>query len=146
MEKTRGEMLDAGIETLGRLALADVANLYQRGALLAYPTDFVEIDPISVKKAQACGCVPVTTDVGGLADGVQFGIKVPCKAPDPPLQPGRFYYGAEDPETQRLWVDAIIDLLKNPRKRLELAEEGRIWARQFSWPQIAARWNDLLLA
>jgi glycosyltransferase involved in cell wall biosynthesis len=144
MLRIRSEMEDAGIETLGHLTLAEVGKLYQRGALLAYPTDFVEIDSISVRKAQACGCVPVTTDVGGLEDSVQFGLKIPCEEPNPPVQPGRFYYGAEDPETPRLWVDATVDLLNNPAKRLELAAQGRKWAREFTWPRTAARWDEVL--
>jgi glycosyltransferase involved in cell wall biosynthesis len=62
MNSTRQEMERAGIESLGNLSQAQLRGLYQRGAILAYPTDFVELDCISVRKAQACGCVPVTTD------------------------------------------------------------------------------------
>jgi glycosyltransferase involved in cell wall biosynthesis len=144
MKQTRKEMESAGIETLGNLSHAEVGKLYQRGAIFCHPTAFPEIDPISVRKAQACGCVPVTTDFGGLADGVQFGIKIPCKETDAWKEPGRFHFGIEDAATQRSWIDATVDLLTNPAKRTELAAQGASWARQFAWSRIAARWNDVL--
>jgi glycosyltransferase involved in cell wall biosynthesis len=144
MKSKQREMEEVGIESLGNLSPAEVGKLYQRGAILAYPTDFHETDCISVRKAQACGCVPVTTNFAALEESVQFGIKIPCKRTDTANSSDRFSYGIEDPETQRLWVDATIDLLTNPEKRMALAEQGTKWARQFSWPAIAARWNQIL--
>jgi len=144
MKETRKQMDEAGIETLGHLSQAEVARLYQRGTILAHPTDFIELDPISVRKAQACGCIPVTTDFGGLPECAQFGVRIPCKKPGIWNQPGRAYYGIEDSDAQRLWVDATVDLLLNPAKRSELAIGGMNWAREFSWPKVAARWNDIL--
>ena len=143
-KQTQREMHDSGIETLGHLTQAEVGKLYRQAAILAYPTEFAEIDCISVRKAQACGCVPVTTDAGALATSVQFGTKIPCKARDAWLRPGRFHFGIEDEEVQRSWVDAAVDLLTNPAKRSELGTQGTAWARQFGWPQIAARWHEVL--
>jgi glycosyltransferase involved in cell wall biosynthesis len=142
MNRTRQEMEQAGIESLGNLDQAQVGKLYQRGAILAYPTDFHELDSISVRKAQACGCVPVTTNSAGLEESVQFGIKVPCKQTN--TSSDRFHYGIQDAETQQLWVDATVDLLTTPEKRMALAEQGARWARQFAWPQIALRWHEIL--
>jgi glycosyltransferase involved in cell wall biosynthesis len=144
MERTRREMEEAGIETLGHLTQAEVGKLYCKAAILAYPTEFPEIDCISARKAQACGCVPVTSDFGALAESVQFGIKVPCVKRNIGNQDGRFHLGIENVEAQRLWVDVTVDLLTNPAKRSELAVQGASWARQFGWPQIAARWHDIL--
>jgi glycosyltransferase involved in cell wall biosynthesis len=144
MQRTRKAMEDAGIETLGHLTQAEVANLYRRAAILAYPTEFAEIDCISVRKAQACGCVPVTSDFGALAESVQFGVKVPAPKRDIWNQGSRFHFGLEDPKAQRLWVDAAVTLLKDPAKRAEVGAQGAAWARQFAWPQIAARWDAVL--
>jgi len=144
MEKTRREMEEAGVETLGHLTQAEVGKLYGKAAIFAYPTEFPEIDCISARKAQACGCVPVTSDFGALAESVQFGIKVPCVKRNIGKQDGRFHLGIENVEAQRLWVDVTVDLLTNPAKRSELAVQGASWARQFGWPQIAARWHDIL--
>jgi glycosyltransferase involved in cell wall biosynthesis len=144
MARTRREMDAAGIESLGNLTQAEVGKLYQRGAIYAYPSDFLENDCISIKKAQACGCVPVTTDAGGLAESVRFGVTIPCKEKDTAKQLRRWYFGVEDEASQRLWVDATVELLTNSAKRAELAAGGKNWARQFAWPQIAARWHEIL--
>jgi|GEM_PF-1903307 len=143
-KQTQREMHDSGIETLGHLTQAEVGKLYRRAALLAYPTEYAEIDCISVRKAQACGCVPVTTDAGALATSVQFGTKIPCEARDAWRRPGRFHFGIEDEAVQRSWVDAAVDLLTNPAQRSGLGMQGAAWARQFAWPQIAARWHEVL--
>jgi glycosyltransferase involved in cell wall biosynthesis len=144
MEQTQRAIAAAGIESRGRLSQAEVGKLYQRGAILAYPTDFPEIDCISVRKAQACGCVPVTTDFAALAESVQFGIKVPTPAGDAWKYRDGFPYGIQDESAQRAWVDATVDLLTNPDKRTQLATAGAAWARQFAWPRIAARWDEFL--
>jgi glycosyltransferase involved in cell wall biosynthesis len=144
MHQTRKDMDEAGIETLGHLTQIDVGKLYQRGAIFAYPTEFPEIDCISARKAQACGCVPVTTDFGALADSVQFGVKVPSPKRNIWEQSNRFHFGVENLESQRLWVDAVVDLLTNPTKRAEFSAKGAAWAHQFAWPEIAARWNAIL--
>src|SRR6266571_5274549 len=144
MEKTRREMEEAGVETLGHLTQAEVGKLYGKAAIFAYPTEFPEIDCISARKAQACGCVPVTSDFGALAESVQFGIKVPCVKRNIGKPDGRFHLGMENVEAQRLWVDVTVDLLTNPAKRSEIAIQGASWARQFGWPQIAARWHNIL--
>jgi glycosyltransferase involved in cell wall biosynthesis len=143
-KQTQKEMDDAGIETLGHLSPDEVGKLYQRGAILAYPTDFPENDCMSVKKAQACGCVPVTTDAGALVTSVKFGVKIPYRGPNALRQSHRFWNGIEDAETQRLWVDATVDLLTNPAKRSDLAAQGAKWARQFEWALIAQRWHEIL--
>lgn len=144
MDKTRREIQDAGIEALGHLTQTEVGKLYCKAAIFAYPTEFPEIDCISVRKAQACGCVPVTSDSGALAENVQFGIKVPCPDRDGWKQGRRFHLGIESADAQQLWVDMIVDLLANPAQRAELAAQGAHWARQFGWPQIAARWHEIL--
>jgi glycosyltransferase involved in cell wall biosynthesis len=144
MERTREEIDAAGIETLGHLTQTEVAKLYRRAALLAYPTEFAEIDCISVRKAQACGCVPVTSDFGALAESVQFGVKIAAPKRDIWNQGARFQFGIEDPQMQRSWVDATVELLTDAAKRSRLAAEGSQWARQFGWPQIAARWDAVL--
>jgi len=43
-----------------------------------------------------------------------------------------------------LWVDVTVYLLTKHDKRSELAVQGASWARQFGWPQVAARWHDIL--
>src|SRR5256885_5559912 len=48
MEQTKRQMDAAGIESLGHLTQGEVAKLYQRGAIYAYPSDFLENDCIKL--------------------------------------------------------------------------------------------------
>src|ERR1051326_958764 len=146
MRQTQRDMGDAGIESLGHLGHAEVGKLYQRGAIFAYPTVFPETDCISAKKAQAAGCVPVTTDAAALADSVRFGVKVPCGDPNLWKKRTEPPYGIEAQAMQQSWIEAVVDLLNNPAKRAELGAQGAEWGRQFAWPQIAARWDEILRA
>lgn len=144
-ERIRRDMADAGIEDLGRLGEAEVAVLLRRAAIYAYPTAFHETDCISVKKAQACGCVPVTGEAGALAETVRHGIRIPLRG-DNPLRDasGLTCGGIKDPATQAAWVDAVVDLLRNPDRRRRLAQDGADWARQWDWAAVAARWDAIL--
>jgi glycosyltransferase involved in cell wall biosynthesis len=145
MKQTQKEMDEAGIETLGRLTQAEVGKLYQRASILAYPTECLEIDCISVRKAQAAGCLPVVTDFGALAESAPFGWKVhSTKTKDTWNRPGQIHFGLEGNDSQQQWVDLCV-------KALQLGVAGddaamREWSRQFEWNRIAARWNEILTA
>jgi glycosyltransferase involved in cell wall biosynthesis len=144
MKQTQQAMAAAGIECTDHLSEAEIGKLYQRGAILAYPTEFPEIDCISVRKAQACGCVPVTSDYAALAESVQFGVKIPNGVGDASKPRYGPPYGLQNRNAQRAWIEATVDLLNNPGKRTELGAQGAKWARQFGWSQIAARWDEVL--
>lgn len=146
MKQTQQAMEEAGIETLGRLTQADVGQLYHRANIFAYPTEFAEIDCISVKKAQAAGCWAVTTDFGALAESNVFGIRIPSpKTKDTWNKPYQFHFGLEGEEEQRAWVDEVVKVLEG---RYVLPKQGRIdaWADSFAWSTIAERWNKILQA
>lgn len=141
MKDTQKAMDDAGIETLGRLTQADVGKLYQKASIFAYPTEFAEIDCISVKKAQAAGAVPVTTDFGALAESVLYGYTVHSpKTKDTWNRPYQFHFGLEDETAQAAWVEAAVQALEAPLKL------KRVDMYQFEWPKIAAKWDDILKA
>jgi len=146
MKRTQKEMDEAGIETLGRLSQAEVGKLYQRASILAYPTEFAEIDCISVKKAQAAGCLPIVTDFGALAESAQFAWKVHSqKTKETWCRPSQFHFGLEDEYSQQEWIDLCIKALQSR----ELSDNGaqmKAWPRQFEWQKIARRWNDVLTA
>lgn len=140
-EKIVKEMEDAGIENLGRLSQAECAKLYLEGNILAYPTEFAEIDCITVKKAQACGCLPVTTDFGALKESVQHGVKIKSqKTKDTWCLPYQFHFGLEDETAQNAWVDAVVEQLQKP---IEDRTEMKQWTRRFEWPKIADRWHKV---
>lgn len=136
--KVSKEMDEAGIENLGRLSQKECAKLYLEGNILAYPTEFAEIDCITVKKAQACGCMPITTDFGALEESVQHGIKVHSpKTKDTWSREYKFAYGIEDEKVQKEWVDAVVKQLKTP---LDERKEMKEWAKKFEWSKISSLW------
>lgn len=138
-EETQKEMDESGIETLGRLTQKEVGRLYQKGTIFAYPTEFAEIDCISVKKAQAAGMLAVTTDFGALAETNVTGIKIhSTKNKDTWNRPYQFHFGLEDKDAQKAWVEAVVHALKHPSKPspYEVA----------TWPVIAKLWNHVFAA
>lgn len=141
MRDTIKAMDDAGIEQLGRLAQKDVGELYQRASYLAYPTEFAEIDCISVKKAQAALCYPVATDFGALKESIKFGAMVhSTKTKDTWNKPYQFHFGLEGEEAQKTWVDMMVFKLKNPENLVPATVKR--WADDFAWPNIAKRWAE----
>lgn len=139
-EKVVKEMEEAGIENLGRLSQKECAKLYLEGNVLAYPTEFFEIDCITVKKAQACGCVPITTDFGALNESVQYGVKIPSKLTNDTWGKD-FSHGMKDKETQDKWVEAVVKQLQTP---IEDRAEMKEWSRKFEWNKIANQWIENL--
>lgn len=138
-EKTIKEMEDAGIEILGKIPQHEAADLYQEANIYAYPTEFPEIDCISVKKAQAVGCLPVTTDYAALNERVQHGIKIPTRKGKE--EDSQYDFGVQNEQTQNEWVDVVVKLLKEPvGDRIEMRE----WSKQFSWDKIAKHWDKIL--
>ncbi len=143
MEQTKKEMDGVGIKSLGRISQEEVGKLYQKASIFAYPTEFAEIDCISVKKAQAAHCFPITTDFGALAETNHFGTKVHSKkTKDDWIKPYQFTFGLEDEEAQRQWVDEVVKQLKNPVKMDSKGVDD--WADSFSWENIAKKWNKIL--
>ena len=132
------EIDEAGIESLGKIPQQECAKLYLEGNILAYPSEFAEIDCISVKKAQACGAIPVTTDFGAFDESVKYGVKIKSdKTKDTWAKPYQFSFGIEDEKKQKEWVDAVVKILKEPMKdRKEMIQ----WTEQFNWNLIAKKW------
>lgn len=140
MKEIQRNMKTAGIEDLGRLNQEEIAKLYQKASILAYPTEFAEIDCISVRKAQAANCSPVTTDFGALAESVHFGdMTHSTKTKDTWCKPYQFHFGLEGEQAQRDWVEAMVYRLKHPQPF-----NGVEWRKQFSWENIAKRWIALI--
>lgn len=135
------DMADAGIENMGRLSQKDCAKLYLEGHILAYPTEFAEIDCITVKKAQACGCIPVTTDFGALDESVRFGVKVHSPKDNHTWsRPFQFSYGLDNDKIQSQWVDAVVSELQKP---LGDTSEMKAWTEQFHWDTISNLWINI---
>lgn len=137
-KKLQADIDEAGIESLGKIPQSECAKLYLEGNILAYPSEFAEIDCISVKKAQACGCIPVTTDFGAFDESVQYGVKIHSdKTNETWSRDYQFSFGLEDEEKQKEWVDAVVKILKEPiKERKEMLD----WSKKFAWDLIANKW------
>jgi len=130
-----------GWESLGRVNHDEVAKLYQEAVILAYPTEFYEIDCISVRKAQLAGCVPITTDFAALKETNKFGVKIHSeKTKDNWCKDYQYHFGLEDDQAKKEWVDKCVETLQNPPDTFDM----RVWAKKFNWQAIAERWNDEL--
>lgn len=141
-DKTIKEMEEAGVENMGRLSQKECAKLYLEGRIHAYPSEFYEIDCISVKKAQACGCIPVTTDFAAFDESVQYGVKVKSrKDKETWCKNGQISFGLADEKAQDEWVEAVVKELKSPLKE---GEEMKEWSKKFAWPLISKQWLNQL--
>ncbi len=140
------EMEEVGIENLGRISQAEVGKLYQEGRILGYASQFAEIDCISVKKAQACGCVPVTSDFGAFGESNKYGVKIPVNiTKDNWSQPYQFTFGIKEEKAQKEWVDAVVKILKIPMGNemyQKSIEAMKSFAEQFNWKRISYWWVD----
>ena len=135
-EDTVKALEEAGIDVLGKLNPSEVAELYKKANILAYPTVFDEIDCISVRKGQLAGCLPITSDHAALNDTNAKGIKIHVNE----VSTG-FAHGMKDKKAQDEWVEAVVKILKEPiGDRSEMIE----WAKGYAWDKIATIWNENL--
>lgn len=134
-------MKELGVEELGRVSHEDVAKLYLTANIFAYPSEFAEIDCISARKAESGGAIPVTTDFAALGETVQFGTKIHSdKTKDTWAAPYQFDFALSQ-DKQQQWVEAVVDLLKNPPTE-EQRRPMREWTHQFDWAGVVNRWDE----
>lgn len=140
-EKIVKQMEEAGVEVMGRLSQKECAKLYLEGRILAYPTEFYEIDCISVKKAQACQCLPITSDFAAMKESNVFGVMIKSsKTIEDWCKPYQFSFGIQDFVMKKEWVDAVVAELKKPYVP-SLAME--LWTHKFDWPVVAGQWSSI---
>jgi len=122
-----------GVYEHGRVSQEQILEEYLKSSILAYPTEFGEISFITGMKAQALGCIPVTTTAGCLDETIHFGLKVDSK---------NIY---TDRDAQAEWINGVIELLKNPPPEKE-RQEMKNWARKhFNWDLVAEQWHKEFL-
>ena len=144
--KIQARMRELGVEDLGRVNHGEIAKLYRKANIFAYPTEYAEIDCISLSKAMAAGAIPITTDFAALGDkSGHGGVFIPSKkTKDDWIAPGQFQFGIADPEQKARFVREAVKLLLNPPTEAE-RESMREWARKtFDWNTVADAWNEVL--
>lgn len=117
------EMLNQdGITEHGRVGTAEVATAYLRADVFAYPSEFPEIDMISLTKAIAAGCVPVITDTGCLAERNQGHM----------IEAGHWDEFRE----------ALIGIMKNEDAKQKI--RAKLDVSEYSWHHVANEWDKEL--
>jgi predicted O-linked N-acetylglucosamine transferase (SPINDLY family) len=139
-------MRELGVEELGRISHDEIAQLYRKANVFAYPTEYAEIDCISLSKAMAAGAVPVTTDFAAMGEKSQHGgVFIHSKrTKDDWVQSDQFHFEMVDPKQKAEFVGEIVKLLLHPPSETD-REAMREWARStFDWNKVADSWNTLL--
>jgi predicted O-linked N-acetylglucosamine transferase (SPINDLY family)/glycosyltransferase involved in cell wall biosynthesis len=146
--KTRMQerMKELGVEERGRLSHDEIARLYHKANIFAYPSEFTEIDCISLSKAMAAGAIPITTDFAAMGEKSQHGgVFIHSKQTvESWRQSNRFHFEIEDPEQKAEFVRETVKLLLDPPSEAARVSM-REWARStFDWNKIAGSWDSAL--
>ncbi|WP_168186540.1 glycosyltransferase family 4 protein [Hydrocoleum sp. CS-953] len=109
-----------------------IEELFQSG-IWVYPCHTnLETFCISAWKAQAAGCVPIVTTCAALDERVKSGIRI--QGP------------AGDEKTNNTFIEAVIDLLKNPDKQETFRQEALALKNSFGWDKVAQQWHEEFLS
>jgi len=123
-------MNQEGVFEHGRVGHKELINEFKQSGIYAYPSHFTEISCISAMKAQACGCVPITTDLAALKETVKSGIKIQGSA--------------SDQKTLEAFKASLIDILNNTERQEALRNEVLSVSCDFSWHRVAKEWSEKL--
>jgi len=145
-ENMQKEMKKAGIEELGMISHSDVADLYKKASILAYPSEFAEIDCISLSKALASGCVPITTTFAAMGEKMGYGGHYihSEKTTEDWAKPYQFDYSIEDEQQKKDWVDATVRTLKKGYSKKRVEEMRKEALKDFDWKKIITAWDKEL--
>ncbi len=103
------------------LSEAELLALYQRATLVIQPLEDA-VANTAVLEAIACGLPVVVTDIGAVREYVNE----TCAALVPPYHP-------------QAMLQAIVSLLQDEKRLVEMAESARMQAQQFDWQLIAGQ-------
>ena len=126
-----------GVHYYGMRSEAELAEAYAAAGWYAYPSDKPETSGIALMKAQACGCVPLTSGqrMSALTETVgewDAGTK------------GRAGKIADDAQWQKEFVAAMIAAARRPQSEMvEYRRKMKAQARKrFSWATVARQWTE----
>jgi glycosyltransferase involved in cell wall biosynthesis len=133
-----------GVTNLGRIGQHEVAELYKKAGIFAYPTAFFEIDCISARKAQAAGAFPVATDFAALNETIQYGVKVKTDLEQENWgKPGSFDFSLKEERAVEEWIAETVKALKNPQPK-EDQKEMQEWTKKFDWENTTTQWENVI--
>jgi tetratricopeptide (TPR) repeat protein len=111
----------------GRLGHLELAQLFGRCRVWAYPTEFGETNCITLQKAQAAGCWPVVTKVGAIPERLLFGNGIDAQD---------IY---DHPDTQDEFARTAAAALLHPALTMTQSRAAR---SVFSWTETARTWKE----
>ena len=145
-QQLQKEMEEIGVESLGRLSHGDVAKLYLKAGIFAYPSGFGEIDCISLSKAMAAGAFPVTTDFAALGEKQGHGghfIHSDVTSNNW-LRPDQHDFSIIDPKQIQDSIDAVVHYLKNPPTKEQRNEMRKYAQERFDWKRVYSTWLNFI--
>lgn len=105
----------------------ELAEQYSRASICVIPSKFESFSLVSLE-AQACGCVPLAADVGGLSETMKPGVT-------------GFIYAPNELDTL---AGALEKLLAAPALVRQAGEEARRFvSEQFSWAETARQYEEV---
>jgi len=131
-------MEEVGIIDLGRVSHEIVKEYYRKATALFYPSEFAEIDCISMSKALASDCTPITTDFAAMGEKGEGIIIHSKKTKDDWCKPYQLQFGITDTELKKEFVDKTVSYLKGDKFKT------RDSASKYDWPIIINKWNEIL--
>jgi len=130
------DMEKSGIVNLGRLGHKEINKLYQRAKVFGYPSEFAEIDCISLTKAIAGGAIPVSSDFSALGEKQKYG-GLYVKSDKTKDNWCENYQHDFSITNKAEWTEKAISAFKKDIKIN--AEQAR---KDYDWPLIAKRWEE----
>lgn len=131
----KAEELD-GVTDHGKVGQKEIVRHMFESGVWAYPCPFPEIYCITAIKAQAAGCVPVSSNFAALDETVQFGVKLTMQE-----QKEGAKIGKGDTKFLEEYKTKLIDMLKHPDKQEAIRKDMMAWARTNSWQKVAGEWD-----
>jgi phosphatidylinositol alpha-mannosyltransferase len=117
----------SGARFVGRVSPEELPRYYRTCDVFCAPSTGFESFGIVLLEAMAAGKPIVAADIPGyrsVLDDGQEGFMV-------------------EPQNERAFADAILNLLRNPSLRREMGERGRRKAARYDWPIIAGQILEL---
>lgn len=125
MDKLMGQK---GIVHHGRVGKEELAKIRKECGIWAYPTDFQETNCINALDCQYDGVVPVTMDYAALQETVGAGIKIKGSI--------------KDVKVQKEYLDALLKVMGDKEMWEKMVEDGKKFAKDFTWDKIADKWIE----
>jgi glycosyltransferase involved in cell wall biosynthesis len=139
------DMEKNGVENLGRLSHPEVNKLYQQAKIFAYPSEFAEIDCISLTKAFAGGAIPVSVDFAAHGEKKYIGgeFVTSQKNKDNWCQPYQYDFSITNAIQKEEWIKAVVSNLRKETDG-DLINRSEITKRTYDWDSIASFWINTI--